>query len=116
MLKEFKEFAMRGNVIDLAVGIIIGAAFGRIVTSLVNDIIMPIVGVLTNGANFNNRFVALSSTSYETIEEAQKAGVAVLKYGSFVQSVLDFVIVAFCIFLVIRQINRWTRREEVKKA
>lgn len=115
LMSEFKEFAVKGNVIDLAVGVVIGAAFGKIVTSMVNDIIMPVIGVLTGGTNFNDRFVALSKTQYATLEEAQTAGVAVLKYGSFVQSILDFVIVAFCIFLVVRQVNKLTKKPEPAK-
>jgi large conductance mechanosensitive channel len=115
LIQEFKEFAVKGSVVDLAVGVVIGAAFGKIVTSMVNDIIMPLIGVVTGGTNFNDRFLALSSTHYATIEEAQKAGAAVLKYGSFVQTVLDFVIVAFCIFMVIKQVNRFTKKPEPAK-
>jgi large conductance mechanosensitive channel len=112
MLKEFKEFAMRGNVIDLAVGIIIGAAFGKIVTSLVNDIIMPPVGLLLGNVDFSDLFVNLDmSQSYASVAEAEMAGAPIIKYGMFINTVIDFVIVAFAIFLVIRGINRFRRKE-----
>ncbi len=106
MLKEFKAFAMRGNVIDLAIGIIIGAAFGRIVTSLVNDIIMPPIGLLLGRVNFTDLFINLSGTPYATLAEAKAAGAATINYGLFINTVLDFIIVAFVIFLLVRQINR----------
>ena len=113
MLKEFKEFAMRGNVIDLAVGIIIGAAFGRIVTSLVNDIIMPPIGLLMGNVDFSNLFVNLDmSQSFASVAEAEAAGAPIIKYGLFINTLLDFVIVAFAIFLVIRAINRLQRKKE----
>lgn len=106
MLKEFKEFAMRGNVMDMAVGIIIGAAFGGIVSSLVNDVIMPPIGLLLKGVNFSNLFINLSATPYTTLDEANKAGAPVIKYGLFLNSIINFLIVAFVIFLIVRQINR----------
>jgi len=106
MLKEFKEFAMRGNVMDMAIGIIIGAAFGGIVSSLVNDVIMPPIGLLLKGVNFSNLFVNLSATHYATLDEANKAGAPVIKYGVFLNSIINFVIVAFVLFLIIRQMNR----------
>jgi large conductance mechanosensitive channel len=106
MLKEFKEFAVKGNVIDMAVGIIIGAAFGKIVTSLVNDIIMPPIGLLLGKVNFSNLFINLGSVPYATMAEAKAAGAPVISYGLFINTILDFIIVAFAIFLVIRQINR----------
>jgi len=112
MLKEFKEFALKGNVIDMAVGIIIGAAFGKIITSLVNDVIMPPIGKLLGNADFTNLFVNLSGTSYESLEEAQAAGAPTLNYGMFINTVLDFLIVAFFIFLVVRTMNRLKREEE----
>ena len=112
MLKEFKEFAMRGNVIDMAVGIIIGAAFGKIVTSLVNDIIMPPIGLLMGNVDFSNLFVNLSGGGYATLAEAEAAGAPVIKYGIFINTVLDFVIVAFVIFLVIRGMNKFKRKQE----
>jgi large conductance mechanosensitive channel len=117
MLKEFKEFAMRGNVIDLAVGIIIGAAFGRIVTSLVNDIIMPPIGLLMGNVDFSNLFVNLDmSQSFASVAEAEAAGAPIIKYGLFINTVLDFVIVAFAIFLVIRAMNRFQRKQEAAPA
>jgi large conductance mechanosensitive channel len=106
MLKEFKEFAMRGNVIDMAVGIIIGAAFGKIVSSFVKDVIMPPIGMLTGGVDFSGLFLNLSSGTYATLADAQKAGAATINYGVFINTVLDFLIVAFAIFIVIKQINR----------
>ena len=105
MLKEFKEFAMRGNVIDMAVGIIIGAAFGKIVASLVKDIIMPPIG----GVDFSGLFINLSGKTFETLAEAQKAGAATINYGAFINTVLDFLIVAFAIFMVIKQMNRFKK-------
>ena len=112
MLKEFKEFAMRGNVVDMAVGIIIGAAFGKIVSSLVKDIIMPPIGLIMGNVDFSNLFVNLSAQSYATLAEAEKAGAATIKYGVFFNTVLDFVIVAFAIFMVIRAMNKLKRKEE----
>lgn len=112
MIKEFKEFISKGNVMDLAVGVIIGGAFGKIVTSLVNDVIMPIIGILTGGINFADRFINLSGTEYATIAAAEEAGAAILKYGTFIQNIIDFLIIAFVIFIVIKQINRFKREEE----
>ncbi|HUN52767.1 MAG TPA: large conductance mechanosensitive channel protein MscL [Candidatus Sulfotelmatobacter sp.] len=109
MLKEFREFAMRGNVIDLAVGIIIGAAFGKIVTSLVNDIIMPPIGLILGKVDFSNLFINMSGTHYDSLDAAKKAGAATINYGLFLNTVLDFVIVAFAVFLLVRQINRLHR-------
>jgi large conductance mechanosensitive channel len=106
MLKEFKEFAMRGNVLDMAVGIIIGAAFGRIITSLVNDVLMPPIGLFLGKVDFSSLFVNLSGTAYPTLAEAKKAGASVIAYGAFLNTILDFVIVALVIFLLIRQVNR----------
>jgi large conductance mechanosensitive channel len=108
MLKEFKEFALRGNVMDLAVGIVIGAAFGRIITSLVNDILMPPIGRLLGNVDFSNLFVNISGASYPTLAAAKAAGAATINYGLFLNTVIDFVIVAFAIFLLVRQINRWS--------
>ena len=112
MLKEFKEFAMRGNVVDMAVGIIIGAAFGKIVTSLVNDIIMPPIGLLVGNVDFSQLFVNLSDGAYSTLAEAQEAGAATINYGIFLQAVFDFIIVAFAIFMVVKQMNRWKKQEQ----
>lgn len=115
-LQEFKAFAMRGNVLDMAVGVIIGAAFGKIVTSLVNDLIMPCVGVLTGGIDFTSLFVALDGGQYATLAEAQEAGAAVLTYGSFIQNIVDFLLIAICIFVMIKGINRFNRKSEPEPA
>ena len=112
LLKEFRDFAMKGNVIDMAVGVIIGASFGKIVTSLVNDIIMPLVGRLIGKINFSNLFLNLSGTPYMTLEEAKKAGAATVNYGLFMNMILDFVIVAFVIFIVVGQLNRLKRQPQ----
>jgi large conductance mechanosensitive channel len=109
MLKEFKEFVMKGNVIDLAVAVIIGAAFGRIITSLVNDIIMPPLGLLLGNVNFTDLFISLNGTKYATLADAQAAGAATINYGVFINTIIDFVLVALVIFLVIRSINRMKR-------
>ena len=102
MLKEFKEFALRGNVVDMAVGIIIGAAFGKIVTSLVNDVIMPPLGLLTGKVDFSQLYLNLAGTDYPSLTAAQAAGAATLNYGMFINAVINFVIVAFAIFLLVR--------------
>lgn len=115
-LQEFKAFAMRGNVLDMAVGVIIGAAFGKIVTSLVNDLIMPCVGVLTGGIDFTSLFVALDGGQYATLAEAQEAGAAVLTYGSFIQNIVDFLLIAICIFVMIKGISRFNRKSEPEPA
>jgi large conductance mechanosensitive channel len=113
MLKEFKEFAMRGNVMDMAVGIIIGAAFGKIVTSLVNDVIMPPIGLLMGNVDFSNLFVNLNmDATYASVAAAQEAGAPIIKYGLFINTILDFVIVAFAIFLVIRGLNKLKKKQE----
>lgn len=112
ILKEFKEFAIKGNVIDMAVGIIIGAAFGKIVSSFVTDVLMPPLGLLLGKMDFTNLFINLSSTSYQTLAEAKKAGAATLNYGIFINTIIDFIIVAFVVFLMIRQINRMKREPE----
>ena len=104
--KEFKEFAMRGNVIDLAVGVIIGGAFQKIVSSLVNDIIMPLISLLTKGTDFTNKFIVLGEGEYATVAEATEAGAAILTYGNFISAVVDFIIMAFVIFLFIKLINK----------
>ena len=116
MLKEFREFAMRGNVIDLAVGVIIGAAFGAIVTSLVNDIIMPPIGLILGGVDFSNLFINLSGPHFESLAEAQKAGAATINYGVFLNQIIKFVIIAFALFLLIKQMNFLLRREKEKPA
>jgi large conductance mechanosensitive channel len=111
MFKEFKEFALKGNVIDLAVGIIIGAAFGKVVQSLVTDIIMPPIGKIVGNVDFASLFINLSGTSYPTLAEAKKAGAATLNYGLFLNSIVDFTLMAFVVFLMVKQINRLKRTE-----
>jgi large conductance mechanosensitive channel len=106
VLKEFREFAVKGNAVDMAVGIVIGAAFGKIVSSLVSDIIMPPIGRLLGPVNFTDYFINLSGKSYDTLAKAKDAGAATINYGVFLNNVIDFLIVAFCIFLVVRQMNR----------
>jgi large conductance mechanosensitive channel len=110
MLKEFKEFAIRGNVVDLAVGLIIGAAFGKIVTSFVTDILMPPIGLLLGRVNFTNLFLTLSGPAQPTLEAAKAAGAVTLNYGVFLNTIIDFIIVAFAVFLLVRQINRLKRQ------
>jgi large conductance mechanosensitive channel len=109
VLKEFKAFAMRGNVLDMAVGIIVGVAFGKIVTSFVNDILMPPIGLVLGRADFSSLFISLTGPSYATLKDAKAAGVPVIAYGAFINTVLDFVIVAFAVFLMVRQVNRLKR-------
>src|ERR1700734_1840291 len=109
MLKEFKEFAMKGNVLDMAIGIIIGAAFGKIITSLVSDVIMPPIGLILGRVDFSSLFLNLSHTHYDSLAAAKAAGDATINYGLFLNTVIDFLIVAFVIFLVVRQINRWKK-------
>lgn len=116
MLKEFREFAARGNVIDLAVGVIIGAAFGKVVASLVNDVIMPPIGMAIGRINFNNLFLSLGGGSYASLAEAQAAGAATINYGLFLNTVFEFLIVAFVIFLLIRQINRLKKPAQIAPA
>ena len=108
LAEDFKKFAMRGNVMDMAVGVIIGGAFGKIVTSVVNDIVMPPVGMLLGNVDFSNLFISLNGKEYATLEAAKKAGAPVLSYGSFMNTVIDFLILAFIIFMMIRQINKLT--------
>jgi len=112
MLKEFKEFAVRGNVMDMAVGIILGAAFGKIVSSFVNDVLMPPIGKLVGNLDFSNLFINLGDKSYATLGEAKAAGAATINVGVFLNAMIDFVIVAFAIFLVVRGMNRIKRQAE----
>jgi large conductance mechanosensitive channel len=112
MLKEFREFAMRGNVVDLAVGIILGTAFGAIVNSLVNDIIMPPIGFLLGGADFSNYFINLSGGDYASLADAQAAGATTINYGIFINTIITFVVVAFAMFMVVRAMNRLAKQEE----
>lgn len=107
---EFRKFIARGNVMDMAVGVIIGGAFGNIVTSLVNDIIMPLIGRVTGGLDFSNWFIALDGSHYKTLAAAQEAGAATLNYGKFISLVINFVIIAFCIFLVVRSMNKFDEK------
>ena len=116
MLQEFKKFAMRGNVVDMAVGIIIGAAFGKIVSSLVNDVIMPPIGMMMGNVDFSQLFINLSGEEFATLAAAQEAGAATINYGIFINTVLDFVIVALAIFMVIRAMNKMQKQEEEKPA
>ena len=116
MLKEFKEFVMRGNVLDMAIGIIIGAAFGKIITSAVNDILMPPIGLLIGKVDFSNLFFNLSGQPYNTLAEAKAAGAATLNYGLFLNTVIDFLIVAIVIFMLIKQVNRLKRQPEAAPA
>ena len=116
MLGEFKKFAMRGNVVDMAVGIIIGAAFGKIVSSLVNDVVMPPIGMIMGNVDFSQLFINLSGEEYASLSAAQEAGAATINYGMFINTVLDFVIVAFAIFMVIRGMNKMKKQEEEKPA
>ena len=112
MLKEFREFTTRGNLLDMAIGIVMGAAFGRIITSLVNDVIMPPIGLALGGLDFANLFIVLKGGPYPSIAAAKAAGAPTLNYGVFINTIIDFVIVAFVIFLLIRQVNRMRRAAE----
>ncbi len=114
-IKEFKEFAMKGNVMDMAVGVIIGGAFGKIVSSLVDDVLMPIIGKLTGGVSFVDLFVTLGDGDFKTLAAAKEAGAAVFAYGQFIQNIVDFLIVAFCIFLMLKGINKMNRKKEEPK-
>ena len=116
MMSEFKDFAVKGNAIDMAVGIIIGGAFGKIVSSLVNDVILPPIGKLLGGVDFKQLFVNLGETSYATLAEAQEAGAPVLTYGNFLQNIFDFLIIAFVVFMMVRSINNAKKKEEEKPA
>jgi large conductance mechanosensitive channel len=106
MLKEFKDFALKGNVVDLAIAVILGAAFGKIVTSLTTDIIMPPIGLLLGGVNFTDLFIALDGNQYESLAAAQALGAPTINYGVFINTIIDFIIIAFVIFLIVKQINR----------
>jgi large conductance mechanosensitive channel len=116
MLKEFKEFAMRGNVLDLAIGVILGAAFGKIVNSFVGDVLMPPIGLLLGGVDFSSKFLNLTGGDFQTLGQARGAGAATLNYGAFIQTVIDFAIVAFAIFLLVKAVNAAKRREETAPA
>ena len=114
MLNEFKQFAMRGNVVDLAVGVIIGAAFGKIVDSLVKDIIMPPIGMITGGVDFSDLYINLSGVDYPTLAAATAAGAATINYGVFLNAVINFLIVAFAVFVLVKQVARFRKQEEAK--
>lgn len=116
MLEEFKKFIMRGNVLDMAVGIIIGAAFGKIVTSFVNDILMPPLGLILGNADFSNLFINLSSTPVNTLAEAKAAGLPVIAYGAFLNAVVDFLIVAFAIFVMVKHVNKLMPKKKEEPA
>ena len=111
ILQEFREFAIKGNMVDLAVAVIIGGAFGKIVESLVKDVVMPVVGLFLGGVDFRNLFITLGQGSFATLADAEKAGAAVLKYGIFLQTLVDFLIVAWIVFLAIKAINRMKREQ-----
>lgn len=111
MLKEFKEFAMKGNVLDMAIGIILGAAFGKIVSSMVSDVLMPPIGMLLGSVDFSSLFFSLNGQSYPSLAAAKVAGAPTINYGVFLQTVLDFVIIAFVIFLIVKQVNRFKKPE-----
>ena len=112
MFQEFKEFAMKGNVLDLAIGLVLGVAFKDIVSSFVSDIIMPPIGMLLGGVNFSDLFITLDGGTYATLSAAEEAGAVVISYGAFVNTIIDFVIIAFAIFIVVKQINRFKKEEE----
>ena len=116
MLEEFKKFALRGNVVDLAVGVIIGGAFGKIVSSLVEDVLMPPIGLILGKVDFSSLFLNLSGTAYASLDAAKTAGAATINYGLFLNTVINFIIVAFAIFLLIRQINRLQKPKEAAAA
>jgi large conductance mechanosensitive channel len=111
MFSEFKKFAMRGNVLDMAIGIIIGAAFGKIITSLVGDVLMPPLGLILGKVDFSNLFLNISGKSYDSLAAAKAAGAPTINYGIFLNNIIDFIIVAFAIFLLIRMVNRWNKPE-----
>ncbi len=116
-IKEFKEFAMKGNVMDMAVGVIIGGAFGKIISSLVDDIIMPLIGTVTGGIDFTNKYIALSDKIVDgmSLEKAKEVG-AVFAYGQFLQNIVDFIIVALCIFVMLKAINKLSRKKKEEEA
>ncbi|MBI3244713.1 MAG: large-conductance mechanosensitive channel protein MscL [Chloroflexi bacterium] len=116
MFNEFKQFVMRGNVLDLAVGVVIGGAFGKIVSSFVNDIVMPPIGLLLGGANFSDLFLTLKGGPFASLAEAQAVGAPTLNYGLFINNIIDFLIIAFVIFMVVRVANSLKKQEEVKPA
>lgn len=116
MMKEFKEFAVKGNVVDMAVGIIIGGAFGKIISSFVADVVMPPIGMMMGGVSFGSLYHSLNGEVYETMAKAVEAGAPIMKYGQFIQTVVDFIIIAFVIFMVVKGINSAKKKEEAKPA
>ena len=114
LIKEFKEFALKGSVLDLAVGVVIGAAFGKIVTSFVDDLLMPLLSLLVGKHDFSNQFVSLSGTHYDTLAQAKAAGAATLNYGLFLNNLISFLIIAFAIFLIVKRINAMRRKPEAE--
>ena len=112
MMSEFKDFAVKGNVMDMAIGIIIGGAFGKIIASMVNDILMPIIGLVMGGVDFSSLYYALDGAAYESLAAAEESGAALVKYGAFIQTTIDFVIIAFVIFMMVRWINNLKKKEE----
>jgi large conductance mechanosensitive channel len=116
MLNEFKNFIARGNVMDMAVGIIIGAAFTAIVNSMVGDVLMPVIGMATNGIDFSNLFIALDGNTYDSLKAAEEAGATIVKYGVFINAIINFLIVAFVIFMLVKQVNKLKAKEAAKPA
>ncbi len=116
MMSEFKDFAMRGNVMDMAVGIVLGGAFGKIVASFVGDVLMPLIGKMSGGVDFSQKFINLSAGNYETLKAAEEAGASVMRHGTFIQTVIDFIIIAFAIFMVVRSMNKMKAKEEAAPA
>lgn len=112
MLKEFKEFAMKGNMLDMAVGIVLGAAFGTIIKSLVEDLIMPVVGYFSGGTDFTNKFITLGGGSFDTLEAARAAGASTVNYGLFMNALLAFIIIAFALFMIVKNVNKLKKAEE----
>lgn len=115
MMQEFKDFAMKGNVVDMAVGLVIGAAFGKIISSLVADVIMPPIGMIMGGVDFSQLYISLEGT-FATLAEATAAGAPVIRYGQFLQTILDFIIIAFAIFMIVRAMNNAKKKEEAAPA
>ncbi|WP_409344593.1 large conductance mechanosensitive channel protein MscL [Paenibacillus sp. MBLB4367] len=116
MLKDFKNFAFKGNMVDLAVGVIVGAAFGKVVTSIVNDLVMPLIGLLVGKMNFTDRFIALNGKHYATLQAAKDDNVATFNYGAFITTLIDFLIVSFVIFMVVKQLYRFRKKDEAPAA
>ncbi|MDF2606768.1 MAG: large-conductance mechanosensitive channel [Bacillales bacterium] len=114
MLRGYKEFALKSNIIDVAIGVVIGGAFGKIVTSLVNDILMPVVGLILGKVDFSNLFIALGGGNFNTVQEAKKAGVATINYGLFINNIIDFLIITLSIYIVFKQVSRLSKKSEIE--